>query len=262
MDIFTYCSYRSSRYGYQYATFSSKSNGTISSIISSEMKKNIILNEFVDWCENKSNWQLVLKRIANTKKYLIMVGKLEESRELKKILEYKKGNDDNFDSDYYMTLGFYGNISEIKPLAFYLLNEYTDGFRSLFDRLESTISKSCDAARYEIDSTKFNKIFNNIQIPPIPVLSNQKKSIFNCLIHKLKTDPCVRLSVKSAQENSENLKIRKQKVKESSKLLFKMEDFSENILILVACDFFTINEKINIHIDYEYLWYFDKGGVI
>lgn len=156
-----------------------------------------------------------------------------------------------------MTLGFYRKISEIKSLSIYLLNEYAnDGFYKLFNTLEDTISKSSDASRYEINATKFNKIFSNLK--KIQTLeSKESKSLkdylINSIIRKLKVYPDIRLSIEKAKKNQERPSDRESNVRECSKVLSTMETFSESILLLIAYSYFSIDEKVNIHIDYEYL---------
>ena len=157
MRVFTYCSCRSSRYGFQYCHFTSDSKEKKQSLLSSELSESKSVNaEFIKWCEKYNGWQLVLLQNSQKTNYLLMVGQLEKSRELEKQIKKSRGepvsNDNGLDSEYYMTLGFLGNAVEIKKLAVFLLKEYKkDGYCELFDKLEKTIRKTEDSTRYEIE---------------------------------------------------------------------------------------------------------------
>lgn len=249
MQIFTYCSYKNSRNGFQYAKFRSN----VGHIIKSEIKTpkgNISseFREFVNWCENITDWQLVVERVPHAEKYLVMVGQLEKSRKLNET--GKK------DSDFYMTLGFSGSFEEIKPIAIYLLKAYNeDGFRSLFDKLENTISKSDDAMTYKIDAKKFNKIF-----PKVRTVSTGKdvKKLEKLIKTVQKTvqqlDTNRYLTVKRAKAQQEDLKTRKHNIDMCVERLKTMENFSKGVLLIIAYSDSQINEQINayIRIDYEY----------
>lgn len=260
MRIYTYCSYRGSHYGYQYSSFNYDSKGSVKSMLSEEMhghnKK--IPGEFIKWCENKNGWQLVLEKVPNKDKYLIMVGQLEKSREFeKKKRKSKSGGETDFDensldSDFYMTFGFYGTAVEIKPLIVYLLKQYKDGFRELFNKLEETIKKSEDAKRYEIDTSLFNGIFSSLDVHEPPI---KKNSILGSIVRRIKA-PDIYLSVDRAKDKKESLQIRNKNVDKCVELLSNIEGFSEHILLLIAYEdfsYFNKCDKVNIRIDYEYL---------
>lgn len=253
MRIYTYCSCRSSRYGYQYASFDSDSTDIARSMLSSE-RCDVISEEFTKWCEDRSGWQLVLERGVGGDKYLLMAGQLEKSKELEKKERKRRGetdfNENHLDSDFYMTLGFLGTASEIKPVAMFLLEQYEDdGFRELFNRLEKIIRKAWDAARYEINTAEFNTVFVDLESPAPP------KSVFlSKAVRRIKTSPDIRLSVDRARAERETRQARRDNVHRCIKLLPNMEGFSERILLLIAYDCFRISDQVNIHIDYEYLW--------
>lgn len=260
MQVYTYCSCRSSHYGYQYSSFSSDSKGIVKSMLSGEMSEhNVISREFIEWCENKSGWQLVLVKNQYKDKYLIMAGQLEKSRELEKNKRKSRGetnfNENSLDSDFYMTLGFCGTAEEIKQIAVFLLNQYKDGFCDLFNTLEKTIKKAEDATRYEIDTSIFNPIFRGLSVP-LHSSANSKNSILRNVVHRKKPYPDIRLSVDSAKTKRETLRVRKSHVEKCVELLSNIERFSEHILLLIAYNYFNAGDRANIHIDYEYLWYF------
>lgn len=215
--------------------------------------------EFFDWCENKSGWQLVLEKLDKDN-YLVMAGQLEKSRELEKKKLKSKGetafDENSLDSDFYMTLGFCGTAEEIKPIAKILLNEFKDGFCKLFNTLENTIRRSEDAARYEINTEKFNRVFIELSVSSLSFSNVPKKSFLGNFIRRFKAYPDIHLSVENATTNNETLTIRKNNIDDCIDLLSNIEDFSDHILLLVAYNYFSISDRVNIHIDYEYLWYF------
>ena len=260
MRVFTYCSCRSSQYGYQYSYFTSNSKEKKQSLLSSELSKSNLINaEFIKWCENYNGWQLALWHFSNTKKYLLMVGQLEKSRELEKKIQKRRcvsiPNENSLDSDYYMTIGWLGCAEEIKRLTVFLLKEYKeDGYRNLFNKLELTINKSSDARRYEIDTESFNDIFANI--PKVNVVSKKpNNSITNfveMMLHK-DTHPYKRyLSCANAQK----LSVRKEKIDECISIISNFDRLSGKIPLLIAYDYFSIASKIDIRIDYQYLWFY------
>lgn len=264
MLVFTYCSSRSSRYGYQYSYFSSDSTKAVCSFLSSEMSgQTAISKEFIKWCENYNGWQLALRKSKQKDEYLLMVGQLEKSRELEKKIQMKRGNTDldlnSLDSDYYISLGFLGSSNEIKRITVFMLREYkNDGFRALFNLLEKSIRKIEDATRYEIDTKQFNSIFNNV--PAVgPSVTATTNSSFNHPLGRLvrKVVPFgTYLSLVKAKIHEETLSTRKKRVEKCIDILSNFDNLSGNVPLLIAYDYFKIDAIIDIRIDYEYLWYY------
>ncbi|MEE5993314.1 MAG: hypothetical protein V3G42_08740 [Oscillospiraceae bacterium] len=259
MKVYTYCSYRSSRYGYQYAMFLANSVDTIRSMLASESAGRIP-EEFMQWCENRSNWQLVLEKTAKNK-YWLMAGQLEKSRRLerKRKLQQEKGffDENSTDSPFYMTIGFYGTAEEIQPIAANFLIAYQkDGFQALFNQLEKTIQKTKDAEHYLIQAKQFNQLFKGLRLPSNAIRRESDEDIFkNALkVFKRVPQPFQRLSITQAKEQKITLSERKRQTLNCVRLLSEMENFSESILLLIAYEDFSIDEKVNIHIDYEYLY--------
>ena len=192
-----------------------------------------------------------------------MAGQLEKSRELEKKNRKSRGETDfdenGLDSIFYMTLGFCGTAAEIKPIAVFLLKQCKqDGFRELFNALEKTIHQSADAARYEIDTAEFNSIFSGLLVPSRSSPTTKSSGILDNVVRRFIAQPHNRLSVERIKANKETKRTRSDNVNECIELLADMEAFSENFLLLVAYNYFSVSDKINIHIDYEYLWYFGE----
>lgn len=259
MDIFTYCSCRSSRYGYQYCCFTSECTDTKLSFLSSELSEcKVRSEEFVKWCENYNGWQLALIS-KNKDKHLLMVGQLEKSRELEKKIQKKKGNlnfdENSLDSDYYMTLGFLGSSKEIKRVTVFMLQEYkNDGFRNLFNRLEGTIRKTDDAARYEINTKKFNSIFSSIpDVSSTDRNSSVINGLFGKMVYKVSSSDTYLSHIKAKSQNIP-LYMRKKNIEKCIETISNFNDLSGITPLLIAYDYFRLDTKINIRIDYEYLW--------
>lgn len=264
MLIFTYCSCRSSRYGYQYSYFSSECTETIYSLLSSELSEsNAIHKEFIKWCENYSGWQLALRQGKQKDKFLLMVGQLEKSRELEKKIQIKRGNAqgdlNSLDSDYYMTLGFLGSSQEIKKLTVFMMREYMkDGYRSLFNRLEGTINKTDDATRYVINTKAFNSIF--CDLPEISLSHSvglKPNGLFNNLILKSVMPTDTYLSSAKAQSKKTSLPDRKKSFEKCIEMISDFENLSGILPLLIAYDYFRIDTRIYVRIDYDYLWKYD-----
>ena len=146
MKVYAYCSYRNSRYGFQYCEINLHEKVCFSMLAKETAGQ--IPKEFVQWCEQDSNWHLVLKKDQNQPDYYwLMVGRLEHSRRIEK----------KQDSDFYMTLGFYGKAGEIKYSAIGFALAYQDGFQEIFNQLETTISKTEDSSNYQFNVSKFKK---------------------------------------------------------------------------------------------------------
>lgn len=263
MLVFTHCSCRSSRYGYQYSYFPSDSKEKKQSLLFSELSESNSINaEFIKWCENYNGWQLALWQSSGKEKYLLMVGQLEKSRELEKKIQKKRGvpisNENSLDSDYYMTIGWLGDAEEIKRLTVFLLKEYKkDGYRDLFNRLELTIRKSSDAERYEIDTESFNAIFASI--PEVSVVSpnpHNSRTIFLEMMARKVTSSEIYLSCANAQKKQEPLSIRKKNIDKCISIISNFDRLSGKVPLLIAYDYFSVDSKIDIRIDYEYLWFY------
>ena len=273
MHIYTYCSNKGSRYGYQYASFTFKSGNKLVESRGSAEKSgtveylNEISEEFIRWCEKKNGWQLVLEKIGDNK-YILMAGQLEKSRELKKKQNESKAyaytgtseeEKNNQDSGLYMSLGFQGTASEIKPIAIFMVKQYKDGFCQLFDQLEKTVSKSADATKYEIDTIKFEKIFSKANDISGECKSSELMSECHPILQKIfrRSFPNIYLSFDTSENKKDKfLSQKKKRIDDCANLLNVMEKFSERLLVVIAYDYFEIKEKINIHIEYEYLWHF------
>lgn len=254
MDIYTYCSYRGSYCGFQFASFNSKELGKVLSFPLNELKQHTeIPREYLDWCQKKSDWQILLERISD-RRYLLVAKSLEKSRQIEMNERRRHGNNEPLfiDSDYYITLGFCGTAKEILPYAYRLIIEFNDGFRKLFNELEKTISKTAGACRYSISVPDLLKVFSNTNIKE--VISNTKpaKNVFG-IFHR-HPQPYILLSSEEAKTKNIYLSERRKEVERCAAQLSNMESFSENILLLIAYNYFSINQKINIRIDHEYLW--------
>ncbi len=266
MLVFTYCSYRSSHYGYQYCNFTSDSKEKKQSLLSSELSKsNLIDVKFIEWCENRNGWQLALQQLTNKKNnkgnYLLMIGQLEKSRELEKKIEKHKGmfiqDENNLDSDYYITIGWLGNDEEIQRLSVFLLEEYKkDGYRDLFNRLELTIRKTDDSTRYEIDTKFFNAIFTSIpEVNTVSVKPNNNRTGFwEMMTRKVTSSSEIYLSCANAERNKEVRSMRKKNIDKCISAISNFDNLIGKVPLLIAYDYFIIDAKINIRIDYEYLW--------
>lgn len=262
MRVFTYCSCRSSHYGYQYCTFTSDSKEKKQSLLFSELSESNSINaEFIKWCENYNGWQLALQQSATKKHYLLMVGQLEKSRELEKRIQKMHGTpiSDKVcpDSDYYITIGWLGNSEEIKYLSVFLLKEYKkDGYRDLFNKLEPTIGKTSDATRYEIDTKSFNAIFANISEVNSKKPNNSRIQTLKIKICKITSSSKRYLSCADAQRKREKLSVRKKNIEECISFVSNFDNLSGKVPLLIAYDYFSIASKIDIRIDYEYLWFY------
>lgn len=261
MFVFTYCSYRSSRYGYQYCNFTSNSKEKKQSLLSSELSKcNSVNAKFIEWCENFNGWQLALQQLINKESYLLMIGQLEKSRELEKKIEKHKGrliqDENSLDSDYYITIGWLGNGEEMQRLSVFLLEEYKkDGYRDLFNRLEHTISKTNDATRYEIDTESFNAIFTNIpEVNTVSVTTNNRTGFWKMITRKGTSSSEIYLSWADAQRKKEQRSMRKKNIDKCISAISNFDNLIGKVPLLIAYDYFSIDAKINIRIDYEYLW--------
>ena len=259
MLIFTYCSCKSSHYGYQYCYFTSNCSDNKLSFLSSELSEcNAISKEFIKWCENISGWQLVLRKSQTKEKYLLMVGQLEKSRELKKKIQKTNGNlnfdENSLDSDYYMTLGFLGSSQEIKGLTFFMMREFKkDGFQSLFNRLEDTIRKTDDATRYEINTKSFNSIFADLPDVSSPQnVSLKPNTLISKMINKVSTYKDTYLS-KALSKGIPKYEKRKNFDK-CINMISDIDNLPGMTPLLIAYDYFRADTRINIRIDYEYLW--------
>lgn len=264
MLILTYCSCRSSHYGYQYCYFTSECTEKRLSFLSSELSElpecGRIPKEFIKWCENFNGWQLALRKSPNKEQYLLMVGQLEKSRELEKKIR-KRNGDTNFDensldSDYYMTLGFLGSLKEIKNLAVFMLKEYKhDGFRRLFNDLENTIRKTDDATRYEIDTQSFNSVF--VALPEVSsVISNNLKinNLLGKMVQKVVASNDMYLSEANAKRQNTPLYMKRKNIDKCIDTISGLEKLTGITPLLIAYDYFKVDTRINIRIDYEYLW--------
>jgi Holliday junction resolvase len=264
MLIFTYCSCRSLHYGYQYCRFSSEDTEKKLSFLSSELselpERERIPKEFIKWCENFNGWQLALRKSPNKEQYLLMVGQLEKSRELEKKIKKWTGDrnfdENSLDSDYYMTLGFLGSLKEIKRLAVYMLKQYKlDGFSSLFDNLENTIRKTDDATRYEINTHSFNSIFDALPEVSSAISNNSKtNNLFDKIVQKVVTSTDTYLSVSNAKRQNTPLYMKRKNIDKCIETISGLEKLTGITPLLIAYDYFKVDTRINIRIDYEYLW--------
>lgn len=254
MDIYTYCSYRGSYCGFQFASFNSKDRGEALSFPLPELKQHAAIpNEYLDWCQNKSDWHILLERLPDGR-YLLVAKSLEESRYIEMKENKRKGsNEPQFlDSDYYITLGFCGTAKELLPYAYRLVIEFNDGFRKLFNKLEKTISKTADARRYLISVPSLLEVFSDTNVKEVFSNTKPAKNIFG--IFQRYPQPYFLLSSEEAKNQKIPISERRKEVERCAAQLSDMESFSENILLLIAYNHFNINQKINIRIDHEYLW--------
>lgn len=266
MRVFTYCSCRSSRYGYQYCCFTSDSKEKKRSLLSLKLSESNPINaEFIKWCEYYNSWQLALRKLSSRKEYLLMVGQLEKSRELEKKIRKRRNdpipNENGFDSDCYITVGWLGNAEEIKRLSVFLLKEYKkDGYRDLFNKLEPTIKRTDNAAGYEIDTESFNAVFADI--PKVNVVSrksdNSRNGFWEIITRKIKPTSSseIYLSSADAQRKQELLSMRKKNVEHCISVISDFDSLSGEVPLLIAYDYFSPVYKIDIRIDYEYLWFY------
>lgn len=264
MDIFTYCSYRSSQFGFQYSHFKSDSTDDVSSILPIEKNsQEKIPKEFLKWCYNYSGWQLVLKQYSN--QYFLMIGQLEKSRILDKVEQETRGNIysnmNNLDSDYYMTIGFLGELDIISKVTQVFIQEYlNDGYRGIFNDFESSIKKNKDFTRYIIDTNKFNDIYmdrvNKVSINKTIDITNSKNS-FKKKFFLIPDKYNNYYGVERAKIYKEDRTERKSNIKKLIEDFSDINNISNKIPILIAYKDSSIdcNEyKKGIRIDYEYLW--------
>jgi hypothetical protein len=189
-----------------------------------------------------------------------MVGQLEKSRELEKKIKKWTGDrnfdENSLDSDYYMTLGFLGSLKEIKRLAVYMLKQYKlDGFSSLFDNLENTIRKTDDATRYEINTHSFNSIFDALPEVSSAISNNSKtNNLFDKIVQKVVTSTDTYLSVSNAKRQNTPLYMKRKNIDKCIETISGLEKLTGITPLLIAYDYFKVDTRINIRIDYEYLW--------
>lgn len=278
MDIYTYGSNRGSCYGYQYSCFSL--DRPEKKIVTSKCARSDFFKaseklldsfeaskEFAKWCENRNGWQLVLKKMENDQ-YLLMAGQLEKSRELKKKINestayfyFDKSKQNDQDSGLYINLGFCGEASEIKLIAASLVRQlHKDGFYGLFNKIEKTIRKSEDASRYEINVNGFQQILNemiNAEKTDVVQHTSAKKFFLTKIFSKNKKTPDIYLASDIVKSRSVHKKEKAENIEKCVNLLkTEIKNFSERLLLVAAYDYFEIDERVNIRIDYEYLWYF------
>ncbi len=255
MDIYTYCSYRGSRKGFQFCHFSSIQKDKVQSLLSSELsgKSDIINEEFKNWCENESEWNLVFKKTENKNRFLLMVHQLEKSK-------INRGpadcHENSTESDFYMSLCFSGSLNEIEKYFRYFLKSYkNDGFRSIYNRLENTLSKSDDLLRYIIDTKEFNQIIiNEVQRESFETSEIDDKDIIIKILSRIKNSSDSYYSANRIKKYQESIKKRKSNIDDLVQKKINFHELSDDIILLIAYSSFETSKKTHIRIDYEYVW--------
>lgn len=273
MEIYTYCSYKDSLSGYQYAKGSLEYMEPIESEIYTKNSKNSIPQYIREWFEVKYGWKLVLQQIGEENKGILLLGRLEQAVEIQKAQLLNKNeqidaanrfrnnsskepkDDTNPDSnlEFFINIVFEGTVQELKKIAIFVLYSITeDGGVKILKEFESVFKKSESRKTYSVDPKLIRKY---VDIAKKEVDEKAKKSDGD---KKQKRENLFRFKKKTelneVLEGKPSYKERKRRINEIMKLLFTTEHFSRNVILLVTEQTDMIDGKdIHILIDTSYL---------
>ena len=193
MKVYTYCNYKGSLKGYQFAAFDwGDSCDEVKSLDAGQTKEDIP-QEVVDWFWSRSGWKLVQTKGAAENGLLLIQG-LEKARYFQREQVRERQEEMDLaaeirgeekaetiplpkDSAFYINLCFEGQIDKLQQLAAAFVNELrTDGGAHLLDMLEKAFSEF-ELTNYVVDLSEFRKAITGMcPAKPSPVSSSPPSS--------------------------------------------------------------------------------------
>lgn len=267
MRCYAHCSYRSAHSGYQYAVFDTEDTEEQQSILKtaeeSSTRSDSQFLQFQRWNEEGSGWKLALLQNTVEQTGILMLGELEKSMSRK-----RAETQEPLDTDFYITIGFSGLISDLRMISASALKELAkDGGETLFRRFESAFFPSKDRRGYCIRPDIVEKVLQDLR----KMANNLQKSdqvhgetscrlrtILNRLIRIPHAPPQFNLTLVPSAENSGKKLLRSDRAENIRQCVNTILDptirFSEELLVLVAQRDSVFRTRAgSIRIDYEYL---------
>lgn len=84
--------------------------------------------------------------------------------------------------------------------------------------------------------------------------NNNRTSFWKMMIRKVTSSSDIYLSFANAQREEEQRSMRKKNIDKCISAISNFDNLTGEVPLLIAYDYFSIDDQIDIRIDYEYLW--------
>ncbi len=275
MKVYTYCNYKGSLKGYQFAKFDLNDSKDEVSSFDLNQTSAMVPPVVTEWFWDRSGWKIVLIADSGrgTENFLLIRG-IEKAREFQRErasgrqAEIEAGNQYRKkpksdetpvpDSEFYINLGFQGKMNELRQLAVSLINELRqDGGVRLLNILEPVLSK-VGLTYYSINLPKLRVVLSEIQCkkiaPAIPQAAAPKLRI--PFLRKKRPRPYIRLDSPRGIRRED----RQRQINALIHTLMDTQTFSECLPFYVS-NGITEPEGMtpNLAVDLDYLFSVAKG---
>lgn len=213
MKVYTYCSFKASSAGYQYALVD------LNKCDNRSGKQECSLEFVKKWFENRDDWRLVLKRKKNDpEKACLLIASLEsaiaemnrkrrkereEIEEANRFRANKKSLDSSdlqmMDPDLYVNIALVGNLDELYAITIGVLSEFqNDAGNGLYEQLSACIINEKNMNYYSVDGSRLSSMLGSLSQKGKTLIdqnadSNDKKSgNLKKIMTKNSSDLCIR----------------------------------------------------------------------
>ncbi len=154
MQIYTYCSYRGSYNGYQYAFFDEREQEEwTESILATEIGKNNLPEEFSEIkgiLERENGWKLILKK--HKKGAVLLISKLEESIS-------QEGKE-----FFFINLALVDSLSKLQKIAAnYIVNLVDAKEKGCFSQIIACLKPGDSRETYLLNTAKCKELFQDME---------------------------------------------------------------------------------------------------
>lgn len=249
MKVYTYCNYRGSLGGYQFAVFDWDGPDSVVKSIDMSQVQDTIPGGIVDWFWSCSGWKLVLQTGEPRSEGLLLVRGIEKAVNFRRKQIQDRQEDQKHgaefvggtkpdqlslpeDARFYINLCFEGAMKKLRPLAASFLGELRrDGGVHLLELLLPALD-SVELTHYSVGTSRFKEAIARLQpaaVPDIPV-EPPRKRLPSVLFRKAPPGPVMQLDRTDGTSKSE----RQQKLDRLTGRLLRSENFSDTLLLYVA----------------------------
>ena len=261
MRIYTYCSYKGSPSGYQFALFDLDS--AEEQVLSLPAREpSALLPEAVrEWFLNRSGWKMALCKSGRSDGggYLLLRS-LEDARELLKKAEQDRVEEiraanafrrsgaqepeaarrpDQLESDFFLSAALEGPLGELRHLAAGLLDAFqTDGGLALLSGFEEALSKRITQKEhsYAVSPEKLRGLVRKYRLPPEPPAppQNQGRVRLPARLSRLRRSVRPQMVLPPAGGQVGSRWERREQLRVLTGTLLRTERFSEELLLYVS----------------------------
>lgn len=268
MEVYTYCTYKGSARGYQYAHIKETD-------VENKSKDSALKTEpfFKEWFENKNGWKMVLKRNAKAAKkgYLLIAAledviDIENRQRIDRYAEKVQANkfkdkketvrqEELRQTQTYINIAIVGELDKIFEIAAGMLIAFqNDGGKQVYEKIEECISHP-DVNGYLVDGKKMFSILEELGNRGREVTKNLNKNENGMCLNILdkmkivkKMNPCIERAKRE----------KKEKIADVLQGIPKPQNFTTDNMIYVAEDD-EIKKYGTYHIAISYMNYLVKG---